>query len=294
MKRTFLSAIAVCALSAFGFAQQRTIIYMNGKSTIFTSLGIQPELQELGKAVMEFMYDYQYLKDTTDVTTAVKDRMILQVSYGMSKFTSFRAMQVDSLLRSATADDIKGNPARYVGGETFSVYKNYPSGKFTTTDKIADDWFIYEEDIPQQDWTLTEDTKEILGYKCRSAKCVFRGREWIAWYSDEIPVADGPWKFGGLPGFIMEISDAGNQYGFVCVGINSQADRTIAMPKVQYNKTSRGKYYATKYKYDFDPFGYMETVSGVKINVTADDGSPRTDLTEPKEPTYDYIERDWR
>lgn len=122
MKKAFLALIAASALSVSGFAQQRVVTYVNGKSTIFT-LGAQPELQELGKAVMEFMYDYQYLKDTTDITTAVKDRMVLQVSYGMSKFTSFRAMQVDSLLRSATADDIQGNPARYVGGETFLSIK---------------------------------------------------------------------------------------------------------------------------------------------------------------------------
>lgn len=117
-----MAVITTCTLSVPGFAQQRVVTYVNGKSTIF-SLGTQPELQELGKAVMEFMYDYQYLNDTTDITTAVKDRMILQVSYGMSKFTSFRAMQVDSLLHSATADDIQGNPARYVGGETFQYIR---------------------------------------------------------------------------------------------------------------------------------------------------------------------------
>lgn len=141
---------------------------------------------------------------------------------------------------------------------------------------------------------MTEDTKEILGYKCRSAKCIFRGREWTAWYSDEIPVADGPWKFGGLPGFIMEISDVGSQYRFVCVGINSKAERLITMPKVQYIKTSRGKYYATKYKYDIDPISYMGTTSGVQVQIVNPDGSPRTDLTQAKELTYDYIERDWR
>lgn len=88
MKKVFLAVITTCTLSVPGFAQQRVVTYVNGKSTIF-SLGTQPELQELGKAVMEFMYDYQYLNDTTDITTAVKDRMILQVSYGMSKFTRF-------------------------------------------------------------------------------------------------------------------------------------------------------------------------------------------------------------
>ncbi len=293
MKKAFLAVIAACSLSAPAAAQQRVVTYVNGKSTIF-NLGAQPELQEIGDAVMEFVYDYRYLKDTADVTSCASDMMMLQVTYGMSKFTSYRAMQVDSLLRAATADDIQGNPARYAGGEAFSVYKNYPAGKFTTTDKIAGDWFLYEEDIPQQEWTLSEETKEILGYTCRRADCVFRGREWTAWYCDEIPVADGPWKFGGLPGFIMEASDKANHYSFVCTGINSQASRAITMPKAQYNKTTRGKYYATKHKYDRDPIGYMQTVSGVQMQIVGIDGTTRTDLTQAKEPPFDYIERDWR
>lgn len=59
-EKVFLAVITTCTLSVPGFAQQRVVTYVNGKSTIF-SLGTQPELQELGKAVMEFMYDYQYL-----------------------------------------------------------------------------------------------------------------------------------------------------------------------------------------------------------------------------------------
>ena len=51
MKKIFLAVIAACALSVSGFAQQRVVTYVNGKSTIFT-LGAQPKLQELVKSVM--------------------------------------------------------------------------------------------------------------------------------------------------------------------------------------------------------------------------------------------------
>ena len=242
---------------------------------------------------MEFMYDYRYLKDTTDVTSESTDRMILQVGYGISKFSSYRAMQIDSLLRVSTTEQIEANPDRYIGGETYSIYKNYPTGKFTMTDKIATDWFLVEELIPEQQWTLTDETKDILGYQCKSAKCSFRGRDYIAYYTDEIPVADGPWKFGGLPGFIMEVRDANNHYSFTCVGINSKADRPITIPDVQYNKTSRVKFYQAKHRYDTNPLGYLETVSGIKVNVTSN-GEAREDLNKPRELTYDYIETDWK
>jgi len=227
------------------------------------------EQKEIGKAVMEFMYDYKYLTDTTDVSRRETDRMTLQVAYGMSKFTSFRAMQIDSLIRVSTAEQIQANPDRYIGGETFSIYKNYPQGCFTVIDKVSTDWFLYEEDIPTQEWTLTDETCEILGYECKSAVCDFRGRRWTAFYTDSVPVADGPWKFGGLPGFIMQVYDEGH-------------------------KTTRAKFYTTKLRFDTDPFAYMLNVNGVNVEVKGADGQPRTDITQPRTLQYDYIERDWK
>ena len=128
------------------------------------------EQKEMGKTVMEFMFDYRYLRDTTRMSPAVTDRMILQVGQGLSKFSSYRTMQVDSLIRMSTADQIQADPGRYIGGQTYSIYKNYPAGKFTTTDKIATDWFLIEEPVPVQAWTMTEETKEVLGYKCKKSQ----------------------------------------------------------------------------------------------------------------------------
>lgn len=294
MKKVLLTITMTAWVSLVSHAQNRQIITVRAGEQMSVNTGTPIEQKEIGTAVMEFMYDYRYLRDTTDVTSSVTDRMILQVGYGLSKFTSYRAMQIDSLIKASTADQIRANPGRYVGGETFSVYKNYPAGKFTNTDRIATDWFLVEELIPIQQWTLADEGKEILGYKCKSAKCSFRGRDYTAYYTDEIPVADGPWKFGGLPGFIMEVKDTNSHYSFVCVGINSNANRPITIPEVEYNKTSRVKFYQTKHRFDTNPTGYMETTNGVKVTVTTPDGKPRTDLTQPRELTFDYIETDWK
>ena len=226
MKKRVLSIALASALVSTMMAQEvehRKEVYVikAGKASgINTATPV--EQKEIGKAVMEFMYDYKYLTDTTDVSQTETDRMTLQVTYGMSKFTSFRAMQIDSLIRVSTAEQI-----------------NYPQGRFTVIDKVSTDWFLYEEDIPTQEWTLTDETCEILGYECKSAVCNFRGRRWTAFYTDSVPVADGPWKFGGLPGFIMQVYDEGHQYEFTCVGINSKADRAITIPEVPFNKTTQ-------------------------------------------------------
>lgn len=128
MKKLFFILVWSIYAISVGFAQNTQFSIVNVGNRMIVNSDKPVEQKEIGVAVMEFMYDYSYLCDTTDVTSVVTDRMILQVGYGLSKFASYRAMQIDSLLRTSTADQIKANPARYVGGETFSVYKNYPLG----------------------------------------------------------------------------------------------------------------------------------------------------------------------
>lgn len=55
---------------------------------------------------------------------------------------------------------------------------------------------------------LADDENEILGYLCKNATTTFRGREYEAWYTTAIPIPDGPWKFSGLPGLILQITDS--------------------------------------------------------------------------------------
>ena len=78
--------------------------------------------------------------------------------------------------------------------------------------------YYYEEPMHQMEWTLGDETKEILGYECRKATCHWRGRDWTAWYS-ELPYSDGPWIFGGLPGLIMELTDATGEHKIRAKGI---------------------------------------------------------------------------
>ncbi|WP_304038501.1 GLPGLI family protein [Mesonia mobilis] len=54
-------------------------------------------------------------------------------------------------------------------------------------------------------WKLIDDCKTILGYECFKAETPFRGRVYEVWYTPEIPIQNGPYKFHGLPGLILEV-----------------------------------------------------------------------------------------
>lgn len=79
--------------------------------------------------------------------------------------------------------------------------------------------YKYEEPIPQIEWLQTEEHKSIRGIECRKATTRFRGRDYIVWYAPDIPLPYGPWKFHGLPGLIVELVDAGEDYHFTLEAI---------------------------------------------------------------------------
>jgi len=56
-------------------------------------------------------------------------------------------------------------------------------------------------------WELHPETKTIGKFIGNKASCTFRGRTYEVWYTPEIPIFYGPWKFHGLPGLVMEVKD---------------------------------------------------------------------------------------
>lgn len=59
-------------------------------------------------------------------------------------------------------------------------------------------------------WNLKyKETKKIGKYICKKATAIFRGTDIEAWYTIDIPVSLGPFKFKGLPGLILEVKTLG-------------------------------------------------------------------------------------
>lgn len=285
-----ISVIIVLTTVASGKVLRRTL-------GIFPSS--VPETETIAPETMEFVYDYKWCNDTTgqlkDNYTA--DQMLLQIGPdGLSKFSSYKNLTVDSLLMKITPEQVAeaAMDGKLSTGEFMTIFKNYPHGKLTHTEKICMDWFRYEEEMPELEWELTDSVTNVLGYECHSAVCNFRGREWTAFYTEDIPLMEGPWKLHGLPGLIMKASDKEGHYLFECIGIKSNADRPITSYKVPYNTTGRAKYYDAKNRYDVNPYAYYEAGGHGHITVTDEAGNPCLDAYDPIELPFDYIERDWK
>lgn len=70
--------------------------------------------------------------------------------------------------------------------------------------------YLALDNPPVIKWNLKyKETKKIGKYVCKKATATFRGTDIEAWYTIDIPVPLGPYKFKGLPGLILEVKTLG-------------------------------------------------------------------------------------
>ncbi len=88
------------------------------------------------------------------------------------------------------------------------VYRNVATGELIFRDFVSRDGNFEPcliRDPLKYSWIYEPVARKIGPYECRSAKTKFRGRAYTAWYTEELSVPHGPWKFTGLPGAIVEV-----------------------------------------------------------------------------------------
>lgn len=93
--------------------------------------------------------------------------------------------------------------------ENPTFYKNLEEHSINYNDQIRLKPFQIKDNIAPFIWTIKPETKVILGYKCQKATVENRGRSFTAYFAIDIPFSDGPWKFFGLPGLILEVQAEG-------------------------------------------------------------------------------------
>ena len=77
-------------------------------------------------------------------------------------------------------------------------------------------------------WNLIEKSDTIIAYyNCKKATAKFRGRDYLAYYTSEIANQGGPYKFDGLPGFIVKVKSID---GYLDI-----SPTEISVPKIKTN-----------------------------------------------------------
>lgn len=120
----------------------------------------------------------------------------------------------------------------------------------------------------QPAWILHTEKKEILGYVVHRATTHLGGRKWEAWFCRELPFADGPYKFSGLPGLVLEVSSEDKEYKFTANGIE-QSKQNIVM--LNFTFINNEDFTMLKNKSFNDPSGQMTSImkaSNLNVSVS--------------------------
>lgn len=91
------------------------------------------------------------------------------------------------------------------------VYQNRRSKSLFVREKMIKEYVVTEETIPIINWIIKEEIRIIKNYACKKAIAHFRGRDYTAWFTTDVPIVAAPWKFAGLPGLLMDIEDSRHQ-----------------------------------------------------------------------------------
>lgn len=219
---------------------------------------------------------YKFHPDQRD---AYNDTRIVQIGKHRVKDYSdiinyFDSLATEQVRRGAESySNVSGNPwpleiIRPIRGEKADLKYRLSTSAF----------FVYPDSVPSLEWSFNdEETDSIIGYDCRKATVEFAGRSYIAWFTPEIPLPFGPYKFGGLPGLILKLEDAERQYIWVAVGF----ERDNA-PIMEYTyrdgndkRCSAADVKKTLVRYFKSPVGFMISEMGgdsSRVHIVGKDG----------------------
>lgn len=241
MRNFLLSLILIVPFSTLNVFSQRKDTDAKISISNFVNAA-KGNRKQIGQANLRIRYAFNAL-DIKDKNTWI-DEGQLKISPEMTDYSSyFIEVNEDSLMNwfNIHGSHVAYPATRWLQGYNPDYWIEYQYSQITTKDSIVTEWatmpreldsenLYYSEKTPLMIWTISNNVDTICGYECIEAVTRWRGREYIAWFTPDIPIKSGPWKFGGLPGLIMKIADNKNIYSFEAVAVET-GDFPIYAPR---------------------------------------------------------------
>ncbi len=124
-------------------------------------------------------------------------------------------------------------------GEPVQIYKNRNTGMVSSVYNAFVDNLQCEQQIEKfNEWVITDEMDTIFNYPNIKASVTYAGRDYTAWFTLDIPISDGPWKFHGLPGLILKVEDDEKMIQYTAIGLQEFEDAAIVKDNVKYENCS--------------------------------------------------------
>lgn len=215
-------------------------------------------------STIEIRYNFTYLIDTLNNENSISEPMILltngkkSVYYSENdkKFMDGFKKQIKNAIQTGSIIDPGILPKARV---RHSVYKD--EKEILITNVLGGNKYTFES-LDKFDWQIDNKASSTIGgYKCNKATAKINGRSIIAWFTYDIPINDGPYKFRGLPGLILKLNEIHDYFSFDLISLKKnqlpiEFEKGIAVTTKNYiekrreyiNDPSRGKSNSPEYR----------------------------------------------
>lgn len=213
-----------------------------------------------------FIYEYTFKPDSLNKEIVLNEIMNLDVTKDGSIFYNQLLLDKDSILNAQFEQGKKTGTIRLDARKVkrsqanFIVTKKYPKYEtiFHTSFNALN---LSLNESKKMNWVILPETKIIEGLKVQKATTNFVGRNWTAWFSNDIQIQDGPYKFSGLPGLILNIEDEKGDHVFNIIGIKKQFHTTYLIKSKEIIVTEE-KFNKLWNEYKKDPAKNIKIIHG--------------------------------
>jgi GLPGLI family protein len=242
--------------------------------------------QESEATLAKVHYKFKHINNTTEKDKYHDEETVLYLGQHSSYYTSYsnRRMQ-EELNKQIDNPAFDGNLMVKGSGSISSIsYYNIPSKQLLQSIQsvAGGDRYVIDEKFSVLDWKIQAESRVIGGYTCQKATVHFKGRDYTAWFTPEIPFQAGPWKLQGLPGLILDASDSKDEVVFQYAGFDKMIEQghLVGLPKgaIKTNKRTLEK---MQEAYKKNPQAYVKALAqGGGVRGSSD--SPLSNISSSK------------
>lgn len=176
---------------------------------------------------MRVNYAFLYKRDLSEKNFRTQMDMMLDFSMDGTVFYSEASYLRDSLAVLAfdeagnTKDEEQVSKIRRLNNAAFNhtYHIDFSNMRYDVYNKLMHHVFLGEHGVLEMpEWTISEESSVFNGYHVRKATGHYMGRDWIVWFTEEIPVPAGPWLLWGCPGLIVKADDTDGLFDFYILG----------------------------------------------------------------------------
>lgn len=246
--------------------------------------------KEIGSSNYEIRYSFRFKNHHTD-KQFMEDIRVVQIGNGLVKDYSDIVFHFDSLatenFRKGLSTSSNTNPT--LPCEIFNDHK-IKEVKIKYRLFLNGGVLCYNDSYPSFKWKFLPDAPvKISGFSCGKVTVDFAGRQYSVWYTLDIPLPYGPYKFHGLPGLILKVEESNGMYIWEAISV-VKSSRPIYMYTYEKEiKCNRQEAYKTIGRMMRTPLTFLSS-SGTKIMVRRENGTFGKPRDKEQEYLYEPIE----